>query len=108
MTAAQDDRFAPGAAADGAKPTPVTVDPGNGVFNIIYSSGTTGTQVHRPLPIHELAAIWTVDPLGLRAAKVTGPLAAAVYSNTTLVCFQSDLGPAAHRGAMRTFDARCF
>ncbi len=94
-------------APEGAKPTPVTVDP-EWVFNIIYSSGTTGTPkgiVHT----HELR--WRqygqLDPLGYGPDAVT-LLSTPLYSNTTLVCFNPTLAGGGTLVLMKKFDAKGF
>ncbi|WP_235033864.1 class I adenylate-forming enzyme family protein [Pantoea sp. 18069] len=91
-------------AADDARPQPVAVTPGS-AFNIIYSSGTTGT----PKGI--------VQSHGMRAAHVRrgglygyGPgsttlLATPLYSNTTLVVFFPTLGFGGCVQLMAKFDA---
>jgi acyl-CoA synthetase (AMP-forming)/AMP-acid ligase II len=107
------DAGAPGQAFEdwlapaGAQPHPVQVDPA-APFNIIYSSGTTGT----PKGI--------VQPHGMRAAHIErgarygyGPqtvtlLATPLYSNTTLVVFFPTI---AHGGSvllMHKFDAAAY
>ena len=91
-------------AAEGTKPTPVAVDP-EWVFNIIYSSGTTGTPkgiVHT----HDLR--WRqygqLDPLGYGPDAVT-LLSTPLYSNTTLVCFNPTLAGGGTLVLMKKFDA---
>jgi len=104
------DASAPGTAFDdwlaapGAQPRPVDVRP-ESPFNIIYSSGTTGT----PKGI--------VQPHGMRWAHVArgakygyGPggttlLATPLYSNTTLVVFFPTLGFGGCVHLMPRFDA---
>jgi long-chain acyl-CoA synthetase len=105
------DGVAPGTAFEawlapaGARPKPVDVQPGD-PFNIIYSSGTTGT----PKGI--------VQPHGMRWAHVArgaaygyGPgtttiLATPLYSNTTLVVFFPTIGYGGCVQLMPKFDAR--
>jgi len=91
-------------AHEGARPQPVTIEP-HWAFNIIYSSGTTGT----PKGI--------VQPHAMRAAHVDrgagygyGPdtitlLATPLYSNTTLVVFFPTLYFGGTVVLMRKFDA---
>jgi long-chain acyl-CoA synthetase len=94
-------------APDGAQPTAVSIDPEQ-PFNIIYSSGTTGTpkgivQPHRMRWGH----IRRAEALGYGPHSVT-VVSTPLYSNTTLV----SLIPALVRGGtvvlMRKFDARGF
>ena len=94
-------------APEGSKPRPVTIDEGQ-PFNIIYSSGTTGTpkgivQPHRMRWGH----IRRADTLGYGPDSIT-VVSTPLYSNTTLV----SLIPALVRGGtvvlMRKFDARGF
>jgi long-chain acyl-CoA synthetase len=92
-------------APDGTRPQPVAIAPGD-PFNIIYSSGTTGT----PKGI--------VQPHGMRWAHVVrgakygyGPgtvtiLATPLYSNTTLVVFFPTVGFGGCVQLMARFDAR--
>ncbi|MEO7773621.1 MAG: class I adenylate-forming enzyme family protein [Steroidobacteraceae bacterium] len=90
LVALDDSHVAPGLrdwlAPAGAQPKPVSVDP-DSPFNIIYSSGTTGTpkgivQSHRMRWQHVRRAL----PLGYGAGAVT-LLSTPLYSNTTLVSF---------------------
>jgi acyl-CoA synthetase (AMP-forming)/AMP-acid ligase II len=76
-------------AAPGTRPQPVTIDP-EWTFNIIYSSGTTGTPkgiVHS----HELrwrqSGQFALDYVRDAVMVLSTPL----YSNTTLVCFNPAL-----------------
>ncbi|WP_157220791.1 class I adenylate-forming enzyme family protein [Flavisphingomonas formosensis] len=93
---------------DGAKPQPVAIDPG-WAFNIIYSSGTTGTpkgivhsHAYRWVSIASASGLLRYGPDAV--TMVPTPL----YSNTTLGSVFATLG---HGGAlilMRRFDARSF
>jgi long-chain acyl-CoA synthetase len=94
-------------APPGSRPAPVDIDPEQ-PFNIIYSSGTTGTpkgivQPHRMRWGH----IRRAEALGYGPNCVT-VVSTPLYSNTTLV----SLIPALVRGGtvvlMRKFDARGF
>ena len=92
-------------AAPGTVPAKVAIDP-NWVFNIIYSSGTTGTPkgiVHT----HQLR--WwqygQLDPLGYGPDAVT-LLSTPLYSNTTLVCFNPTLAGGGTLVLMKKFDAK--
>lgn len=94
-------------APEGSKPTPVTIDP-EWVFNIIYSSGTTGTPkgiVHS----HQMrwAQYGKLDPIGYGPDAVT-LLSTPLYSNTTLVCFNPTLAGGGTVVLMKKFDARGF
>ncbi len=94
-------------APPGSAPQPVEIDPEQ-PFNIIYSSGTTGTpkgivQSHRMRwPHHNLT-----DPPGFgpdAVAIISTPL----YSNTTLVSFIPALAGGGTVVLMAKFDARRF
>lgn len=91
-------------APAGAKPAPVTIAPEDG-FNIIYSSGTTGTpkgivQSHamRWAHINRAAAAGFDDAVTM--------IATPLYSNTTLVSFLPTLGWGGTAVLMKKFDAR--
>lgn len=93
-------------APEGAKPAPVDIAPEDG-FNIIYSSGTTGTpkgivQSHamRWAHIHRNASAG----FGEAVTMIATPL----YSNTTLVSFLPTLGWGGTVVLMDKFDARGF
>ncbi len=90
--------FAQWLAPEGVKPTPVAIDP-EWVFNIIYSSGTTGTPKGI---IHTYWMRWRqygqLDPLGYGPDAVT-VLSTPLYSNTTLVCFNPTLAGGGTAGA---------
>jgi len=89
-----------------AKPAPVTIAPETG-FNIIYSSGTTGTpkgivQSHKMRWAH----INRIGGAGFGEAVTM--IATPLYSNTTLVSFLPTLGWGGTAVLMKKFDARGF
>jgi long-chain acyl-CoA synthetase len=94
-------------APEGAQPHPVHIDPG-APFNIIYSSGTTGTpkgivQSHRMRWAHvHRAALARYDRTAVTICST--PL----YSNTTLVSFFPTLARGGAVVLMAKFDARKF
>jgi long-chain acyl-CoA synthetase len=94
-------------ATAGATPASVKVDP-EWVFNIIYSSGTTGTPKGI---VHSHFMRWRqygqLDPLGYGPDAVT-VLSTPLYSNTTLVCFNPTLAGGGTVVLMKKFDARGF
>jgi acyl-CoA synthetase (AMP-forming)/AMP-acid ligase II len=98
-----DDWLAPA----GARPVPVTPRPQD-PFNIIYSSGTTGTpkgivQPHSMRHAHvQRAARYGMDQGSVLL------LATPLYSNTTLVAFYPALGAGARVHLMRKFDAAAY
>lgn len=93
-------------APEGSTPAPVTIDPLDG-FNIIYSSGTTGTPKGI---VHSHAMRWQHI---LRGAPAYGPKAVTIlstplYSNTTMASFLPTLGSGGQVVLMKKFDARGF
>lgn len=89
---------------EAAKPEPIEIAPEDG-FNIIYSSGTTGTpkgivQSHamRWAHISRNAALGFADAVAM--------IATPLYSNTTLVTFLPTLGNGGTAVVMSKFDAR--
>ena len=99
--------FASWLVAAGAKPAPVAIDPDQ-TFNIIYSSGTTGTPKGIVQP-HKMrwGHVRRSETLGYGPDAIT-IVSTPRYSNTTLV----SLIPALMRGGtvvlMQKFDARGF
>ena len=99
--------FAEWLAPEGARPAPVDIDPEQ-PFNIIYSSGTTGTPKGIVQP-HKMrwGHVRRAEALGYGPDAVT-VVSTPLYSNTTLV----SLIPALMRGGtvvlMRKFDAKGF
>src|SRR5947209_1286633 len=100
-------RFSAWCAAPGTRPGPVEIDPG-WTFNIIYSSGTTGTPKGI---VHTHYLRWRqygqLDPLGYGPDAVT-LLSTPLYSNTTLVCFNPTFAGGGTIVLMKKFDARAF
>lgn len=104
---AEGDRFDRWLAPEGATPKPIPIDSDQS-FNIIYSSGTTGTPkgiVHS----HRMrwAHIVTLLPAGYGPQAVV-ILSTPLYSNTTLVSFLPALAGGATCVLMPKFDARGF
>ena len=94
-------------AAPGAAPLSVTVEP-DSPFNIIYSSGTTGTpkgvvQPHAMRWMHMLRG----TPYGYGPDAVT-VLATPLYSNTTLVAFFPAIGLGGTVVLIAKFDAAAY
>ncbi|QDM15455.1 acyl--CoA ligase [Tardiphaga sp. vice352] len=90
-----------------AKPAPVAIDP-EWVFNIIYSSGTTGTPKGI---VHTHGLRWRqygqLEPLGYGPDAIT-ILSTPLYSNTTLVAFNPTFAGGGTVVLMKKFDARGF
>ncbi len=93
-------------AEKGALPVPVTIEQGDG-FNIIYSSGTTGTPkgiVHshkmRWQHIGRAAASYGTDAVTI--------LSTPLYSNTTMACFLPSMGTGAAAVFMQKFSVQGF
>jgi long-chain acyl-CoA synthetase len=107
LEAAANLSFASWLAPEGARPTQVAIDPEQ-AFNIIYSSGTTGTPKGIVQP-HKMrwGHVRRAEALGYGPDSIT-IVSTPLYSNTTLV----SLIPALVRGGtvvlMRKFDARGF
>jgi acyl-CoA synthetase (AMP-forming)/AMP-acid ligase II len=106
-TAAKATAFADWLAQPGARPAPVTIDPA-WPFNLIYSSGTTGT----PKGIVQAHAMrWA--HIQRAAASGYGPdavtlIATPLYSNTTLVCLIPSLAYGGSVVLMPKFDAAAY
>ncbi|WP_067107373.1 class I adenylate-forming enzyme family protein [Sphingopyxis granuli] len=97
--------FADWLLADGAAPTPVPVEP-HWAFNIIYSSGTTGTP-KGIVQSHEMR--WNhVGRLGGYGPGSITMISTGLYSNTTLVVFLPALATGGTVVLMPKFDARRF
>ncbi|MEP6608365.1 MAG: class I adenylate-forming enzyme family protein [Burkholderiaceae bacterium] len=99
--------FADWLASPQTRPRPVTVEP-KSPFNIIYSSGTTGTpkgvvQPHMMRWMHLLRG----TPYGYGPDAVT-VLATPLYSNTTLVAFFPALGLGGTVVLIAKFDAAAY
>ncbi|HMO76533.1 MAG TPA: class I adenylate-forming enzyme family protein [Sphingopyxis sp.] len=93
-------------APEGTRPEPVAIDPLDG-FNIIYSSGTTGTPKGI---VHSHAMRWQHI---VRGAPAYGPQAVTIlstplYSNTTMASFLPTVGSGGQVVLMKKFDARGF
>ncbi len=101
-----DTDFAGWLTPDGAMPAAVEIAPTDG-FNIIYSSGTTGT----PKGIVQSHAMrWAHISRNAAAGfdEAVTILATPLYSNTTLVSFLPTLGWGGTAVLMKKFDARRF
>ncbi|WP_374573360.1 class I adenylate-forming enzyme family protein [Phenylobacterium sp.] len=91
-------------AAEGAKPAPVTVAPEQ-PFNIIYSSGTTGTPKGIVQP-HSMR--WGQIRRGVYPAGAVTMVSTPLYSNTTLVSFLPTVSNGGTAVLMPKFDAEQF
>ncbi|MEQ8309388.1 MAG: class I adenylate-forming enzyme family protein [Sphingopyxis sp.] len=93
-------------APTGTAPRPVAIDPDDG-FNIIYSSGTTGTPKGI---IHSHAMRWQHIIRGAPAygAQAVTILSTPLYSNTTMASFMPTIGSGGQVVLMKKFDARGF
>ena len=99
--------FADWLAESGARPAPVAIDPA-WPFNLIYSSGTTGTpkgivQAHAMRWAH----IQRAGASGYGPDAVT-LIATPLYSNTTLVCLIPSLAYGGSVVLMPKFDAAAY
>jgi acyl-CoA synthetase (AMP-forming)/AMP-acid ligase II len=98
--------FSAWCAAPGTRPQPVSIDP-EWTFNIIYSSGTTGTPkgiVHSHYLRWRQYGQFALDYIRDAVMVLSTPL----YSNTTLVCFNPTLAGGGTLVLMKKFDARGF
>ncbi len=91
-------------APTGAKPRPVTVTPEQG-FNIIYSSGTTGTPKGIVQP-HAMR--WGQIRRGMYGEGAVTMVSTPLYSNTTLVSFLPTVSNGGTAVLMAKFDAEQF
>lgn len=87
-----------------AKPEPVEIRPQDG-FNIIYSSGTTGTP-KGIVQSHAMRWAHIARNSALGFADAVAMIATPLYSNTTLVTFLPTLGNGGTAVIMGKFDAR--
>jgi len=93
-------------APEGARPAPVEIAPEDG-FNIIYSSGTTGTPKGIVQP-HAMRWAHISRNAGAGFASAVTMIATPLYSNTTLVSALPTLGWGGTVVLMPRFDARRF
>lgn len=91
-------------APEGAKPAPVSVTPDQ-AFNIIYSSGTTGTPKGIVQP-HAMR--WGQIRRGVYPAGAVTMVSTPLYSNTTLVSYLPTISNGGTAVLMPKFDAEQF
>ncbi len=91
-------------APDGARPRAIEVGP-NDPFNIIYSSGTTGTPKGIVQP-HAMR--WGQVRRGIYSVDAVTMISTPLYSNTTLVSFLPTLANGGTAVLMPRFDAETF
>lgn len=93
-------------AAEGTRPAPVAIAPETG-FNIIYSSGTTGTPKGI---VHSHQMRWQHIQRGAPAygADAVTILSTPLYSNTTMASFLPTLGTGGTVVLMKKFDTLGF
>ncbi|WP_423604139.1 class I adenylate-forming enzyme family protein [Sphingomonas sp. MS122] len=92
--------------ADDAKPAPVKIGPDD-PFNIIYSSGTTGTPKGIVQP-HAMRWAHIVRNAAAGFGDAVTMIATPLYSNTTLVSFIPTLAWGGTAVLLGKFDARAF
>ncbi|WP_343521196.1 class I adenylate-forming enzyme family protein [Sphingomonas sp.] len=92
--------------ADGAEPQPVAIGPDD-PFNIIYSSGTTGTPKGIVQP-HAMRWAHIARNAAAGFGDAVTMIATPLYSNTTLVSFIPTLGWGGTAVLLGKFDARGF
>ncbi len=100
------DEFAVWLAPVGSKPAPVTITPSD-PFNIIYSSGTTGTP-KGIVQSHAMRWAHIHRNSGAGFGEAVTMLSTPLYSNTTLVTFLPTLGWGGTAIVMKKFEARRF
>ncbi len=93
-------------APDGSRPAPVAIEPTD-PFNIIYSSGTTGTP-KGIVQSHAMRWAHINRNAGAGFGDAVTMLSTPLYSNTTLVTFLPTLGWGGTAILMKKFDARRF
>jgi len=91
-------------APEGSKPKPVTVTPQQ-AFNIIYSSGTTGTPKGIVQP-HQMR--WGQIRRGVYREDAVTMISTPLYSNTTLVSYLPTISNGGTAVLMPKFDAEQF
>ncbi len=93
--------------AEGTRPKPATIRP-NDAFNIIYSSGTTGTPKGIVQP-HSMrwSQLHLLDPPGY-GPEAVAIISTPLYSNTTLVSLLPALAGGGTVVLMPRFEARAF
>jgi long-chain acyl-CoA synthetase len=100
---AEGEPFASWLVPEGQAPAPTTIDP-NSSFNIIYSSGTTGTPkgiIHS----HQMRWLQIVSLLPTYSDEAVAILSTPLYSNTTLASFLPAVAAGATCVLMPKFDA---
>ena len=100
VTLDDDDTFNAWLPAEGSKPEPVALDPKQG-FNIIYSSGTTGTPKGIVMP-QEMR--WRQVRALFTSPDTVSILSTPLYSNTTLVVFLPTLASGGKVVLMKKFN----
>ena len=98
--------FAEWLAPEGSEPAPVTIAPEDG-FNIIYSSGTTGTP-KGIVQSHAMRWAHIGRNPGAGFGEAVTMISTPLYSNTTLVTFFPTVGWGGTAVLMKKFDARGF
>ena len=106
LVALDGDSFEAWLAPVGSRPAPVEVAPGD-AFNIIYSSGTTGTP-KGIVQSHAMRWAHLSRNPAARFDEAVTLIATPLYSNTTLVSFLPTLGWGGTVVLMAKFEARAY